>query len=90
VKPDCMTPDELAGWEAANRLLYQPAQSPCQDCVPAFAVAMRAVGRCNGVPGEPVRLPSRVTLGRRESNRLAAQRWRERQRLLLDAARVGA
>ncbi len=36
-----------------------PAASPCQDCSPAFAVEMRAEGRCDGMPstGSQVRRP---------------------------------
>ena len=76
--PACMTPDELAGWHALNAMVNQPATTPCFDCPLAWAEAMRAVDRCNGVPGEPVRLP-KVSLGRLASNRLAARRWRARQ-----------
>jgi len=88
-----MTPDELAGWHAMNALVTSnPATTPCQDCPLAWAEAMRAQGRCNGEPGEPVRLP-KTPLGRRERNRLAARRWRWRrsQELaeMLDAARAG-
>jgi hypothetical protein len=85
-----MTPDELARWEAANRLASTPAARACYDCMDWWAEAMRAVGRCNGEPGEPVLAPRRGrSVTRREANRLAAQRWRDRQRAMLVSARAG-
>jgi len=86
--PACMTPDELARWHAANATLNQPALRACQDCLPWWAEAMRAQGRCNGEPGEPPAVIRTLTPNRREANRINQQRWRERQRAMLTAARV--
>lgn len=51
--PACMEPDELARWrEAAALIRYEEATNdPCQDCLAPFAASMRAIGRCNGIPG---------------------------------------
>ena len=81
----CMEPEELrlwreqadyirAGWSAANTI------DPCFDCTLAFSHEMRLVGRCNGTPGEAIATaPLRpISERRREANRLAARRWRER------------
>jgi hypothetical protein len=90
VKPLCMTPEELVRWHDANRTLNEPAATPCFDCVEWWAELMRAQGRCNGTPGEPPR-PVRLSASelRRNRNRLAAQRWRDRQRDLIVAGRAG-
>jgi hypothetical protein len=50
-----MTADELAWWRAgAIEATGDPANlRPCVDCTRAFATAARAVGVCNGTPGEP-------------------------------------
>ena len=50
--PACMTTEELLLWDEANRITSKTAETPCRDCPVAFAVEMRAVGRCNGVPLE--------------------------------------
>ncbi len=51
----CMEPDELADWNRHNRTAafsaHGKALTPCEDCLPAFALEMRAIGRCNGEPG---------------------------------------
>jgi hypothetical protein len=50
--PACMEPDELAAWGEMNGRVRGSgqAQSPCTDCRLAFAIEMRAIGRCNGTP----------------------------------------
>ena len=85
-----MTPDELERWEAVNRTMTNPALRACQDCLPWWAELMRAQGRCNGEPGEPPVAIKRYsnTERRRETNRAAQQRWRDRRRELLMAARA--
>ena len=51
--PACMTPDELRLWQDANRVLTTTkSDTPCRDCPLAFAVEMRAIDCCNGVPLE--------------------------------------
>lgn len=56
-RPACFADDEWESWsEAANVAAAQtrwgkPVQSPCADCPLAFALQMRAEGRCDGVPG---------------------------------------
>jgi hypothetical protein len=46
-----MDDDEWAAWTAANRSLrWDHSPTPCSDCVTGFALAMRAIGRCDGVP----------------------------------------
>jgi hypothetical protein len=79
--PLCMTPDELAGWHAANDLLSarQPSRDPCSDCLVAFARDMMAEGRCNGIPG----------LGRKPRAEPPHPAWRERNRLDYFARRLG-
>jgi len=88
--PSCMTPDELERWDAVNRTMTLPALRACQDCQKWWAEAMRAVGRCNGEPGEPPVAIKRYsnTERRRLGNRAAQQRWRDRQRAMLTAARA--
>lgn len=85
--PDCMTPDELALWTAANRVLRdrKAVVSPCADCPWSFAEAMRAEGRCNG---EPVRRGAKPQVSgdyaidrQRRLNRERAARWRARVRV---------
>jgi hypothetical protein len=51
-RPLCMDAEELARWEEMNGRLNGSAhaQLPCTDCRLAFAVEMRAIGRCNGSP----------------------------------------
>ena len=79
--PRCMTPDELAGWHAANDLLNapKPSQDPCADCLVGFARDMMAEGRCNGVPG----------LGRKPRGEPPHPPWRERNRVDYFARRLG-
>jgi len=50
--PLCMEPDELADWNDHNRAAarHGKAPNPCHDCMPDFALEMRAEGRCNGHP----------------------------------------
>ena len=84
-----MDADELERWHAANRQLSQPALRACQDCLPWWAEAMRAQGRCNGEPGEPPAFVRSLTPSRREANRINQQHWRDRQRAMIDAARAG-
>jgi hypothetical protein len=69
--PDCMEPEEYAGWrrgalEQRRPLVVQPkipdttgAAWPCTDCPLGYAAEMRAVDRCNGEPG--ARVPTRYT-----------------------------
>lgn len=51
----CMDPDELAEWhrrnETAASYVGGRAATPCEDCLLAFALEMRAIKRCNGTPG---------------------------------------
>lgn len=48
--PLCMTADELAEWRKGNALVSpaKRASRPCEDCIPAFALAMRLEDKCNG------------------------------------------
>lgn len=71
-RPACMDDDEWQGWQAGNRLQnYQhQANSPCDDCITGFALAMRAEGRCDGIPlgvedADPPLLPIRTWAPRR-------------------------
>jgi hypothetical protein len=77
--PACMTPDELELWKEQAALVRKWGQAnaaeACFDCTLAFSAEMRAIGRCNGTPGEP---PRPVTESRRKSNRRCQQRYRER------------
>ena len=55
-RPACMDDDEWALWRDANSaspLNHARLESPCVECLPAFAVEMRAEERCDGEPGEP-------------------------------------
>jgi hypothetical protein len=47
-----MSADEYAAWRAKNSVVntYHRAGRPCEDCLFAFALDMRARGRCNGTP----------------------------------------
>ncbi len=82
--PACMTPDELALWNEAAAYLRnwggRATLDPCADCTVAFSDEMRALGRCNGIPGESRPVPYELTPPekRRESNRRCQQRYRER------------
>lgn len=52
-KPACMDDAEYAAWTVQNESIYaqsHQAPSPCHDCVTAFALEMRAVDRCDGIP----------------------------------------
>jgi len=83
-----MTPDELALWRAqaeylrANWSNKTNTVDPCFDCTLAFSDEMRAVGRCNGTPGEAIPVPRLLPIGetRRKNNRECQQRYRERHR----------
>jgi hypothetical protein len=49
-----MTDEELADWnrlneQARTRLIHS---TPCEDCTPEFATEQRALGLCNGFPGD--------------------------------------
>ena len=79
--PRCMTPDELAGWHAANDQLNSrmPSQDPCSDCLVGFAREMMAEGRCNGIPG----------LGRKPRDEPPHPEWRARNRRDYFARRLG-
>lgn len=48
----CMEPDELEAWQAANALVADTARAerPCADCTLAYALEMRGLDRCNGSP----------------------------------------
>jgi hypothetical protein len=50
----CMTDEELADWTAFSHTARVNAvqATPCEDCTPAFAAEQRALGLCNGFPGE--------------------------------------
>lgn len=85
--PACMTPDELATWrDQAERFRLWFARNgtldPCADCTMAFHLEMTAQDRCNGQPGRVETKPRTSTdarqIARREQQRLAARRWRER------------
>jgi hypothetical protein len=63
--PLCMTPEELAGWEAHNVTAAATRGGrtviPCSDCLPRFADEMWVLRRCNGIPrgAEPDEEPER-------------------------------
>ena len=49
-----MDDDEWALWRDANAaspLNHARLESPCVECLPAFAAEMRAEDRCDGEPG---------------------------------------
>lgn len=54
--PACMSPDDLAGWQAQNvtahRMGARLETRPCVDCPAWYSEEMGAVGRCNGTPGQ--------------------------------------
>jgi hypothetical protein len=53
--PLCMEPEDWADWQAMNPRISEAggfAPRPCTDCPIAFADEMRAVGKCNGTPGQ--------------------------------------
>lgn len=92
---DCMTDEELALWQAQalyvrTNFAKWNTDDPCVDCLASFSEEMRALGRCNGTPGEsmselpPVRP---ITESRRESNRACQQRYREKHRAELTERR---
>lgn len=48
---------EYAEWQAHNERIsskYIQALTPCHDCLAGYAADMRAIGRCDGIPGEPL------------------------------------
>ena len=55
-RPACMSDAEWFGWSEANegrvpRLRnIVPVQTPCVDCLDAFATEMRSQDRCDGRP----------------------------------------
>jgi hypothetical protein len=51
-RPACMDSDEFGKWQDENRILsnVEQAESPCGDCLPVFALEMRAEDRCDGIP----------------------------------------
>lgn len=53
--PLCMDADELAHWQNSNDCMPDygglHAATPCTDCTLGYAAEMRAIGKCNGVPG---------------------------------------
>jgi len=66
----CMDAAELARWSAANDVCPPGVRSltPCADCTPAYAAAMRRADRCHGMPGSdalPGALPARPAEGGR-------------------------
>jgi hypothetical protein len=77
---------ELALWhEQAQRVrLWSMTNTddPCFDCTPLFAVEMRALGRCNGIPGvaRPVAPIRSITERRRDTNLRAQRKWRASHR----------
>ena len=60
MKPACMTTEEYAAWEEANRSVrgMGKAELPCRDCTPLFHADMVDGGMCDGVPQEGQRQPS--------------------------------
>ena len=90
-------------WREANALTQRgraQLDSPCPDCLPAFATEMRALDRCDGEPGVSRILPTITLVGRgsrpgyaTEADRRVAlrQTWREcarryRERVLQSAS----
>ena len=59
VDPTCMSAGELALWREVAGWVNGGTADPCTDCLPAWAAEMRALGRCNGIPGL-IRKPSRL------------------------------
>jgi hypothetical protein len=45
-----METEDFIRWAEVNALVSRPAARPCDDCPLAFALEMRAIDRCNGVP----------------------------------------
>lgn len=76
MKPACMTDHEYALWAEANERISATsnrAVRPCGDCPAAHALAERAAGRCDGVPGMRVRKPITPALLRRRVQWAEAQ-----------------
>lgn len=47
-----MSESEYAAWVESNqRIAWNRAASPCDDCIVSFALEMRAQDRCDGTPG---------------------------------------
>ena len=104
-RPLCMDDEEWDGWQAGNRV--QPMQgqagSPCEDCLPGFALEMRAVSRCDGIPtgvvDEDPPLPAivrrrharnRPSKARSEANRRAWAEGRQSRERLAETNRSPA
>jgi hypothetical protein len=61
-----MSADELASWQDMNsQTTSHRTDRPCHDCPVAFAMEMRALGRCNGEPMEERRWGIPYTRARR-------------------------
>lgn len=69
-EPLCMEPDEWATWQRHE------AGRPCDECPIAFAIAMRAEHRCNGIPHDG------KDTGGRKPRAMDGQRvrWRDQKR----------
>lgn len=85
ITPACMTPEELALWWQANRLINPNRRGsvPCIDCPLAFAEEMRRQDCCNGIPGGGLhgRRPKyRTALERREAKCRSDVAFRRRRR----------
>ncbi len=55
--PLCMDASEWLDWQRLNPVLTRQAdraERPCADCPTGYAFGMRALGKCNGTPGENV------------------------------------
>lgn len=74
----CMSDEEWEAWVASEASLPMKdrASSPCADCLPDFASAMRKVDRCDGTPlvveqdaPLPPRKPFRPKTGRQSAKR---------------------
>ena len=84
MKPACMDAAEYALWSRANATLRCKG-TPCHDCPMAFALTMRAEGRCDGEPAETGR--PRQYDAATEARRAG---WRASQKRRTIARRVAA
>jgi len=93
MRPACMDAAEWAAWSETNDgrtpglRVVLGAASPCHDCTLAFALEMRADGRCDGTP--LATRPHVLTDDERVNRRRAQWRaYRARERRLYAATRL--
>jgi len=92
----CMDDEEHERWVKLNPTNgVERARAPCDDCIVGFALEMRAIGRCDGVPAgveddEPMpRGPAQPSTYMTEQRKLGvAKRRRERRNRVETAARL--